>query len=171
MSIKYYLPGNTEIFAGSAFSYADIKYPSNWLTLASNADLTAVGITKQIVEDPPVVITADNLYNYNTNKRQEVIGGQATINVGSRSIPVWVDSDSRGSMTALVVATNINPNLEVDWKGADGDFYHLSTAEIVSLGLNTMVYVQSQFGIEKLVQAKIANTQITTYSQIDQEYD
>lgn len=172
MPTKYYKqPANTEIIIGQPFTHGDIKYPGNWLSLASNSDLASADITTTIVEDPPVVITANNLYEYNATKRQELISSSATINVGSRSIPVWVDSDSRGSMTALVVATNINPTLEVDWKGADGEFYHLTTSEIVNLGLNTMIYVQAAFAIEMEVKAAIANSSITTYEQIDGEYE
>ena len=115
-------------------------------------------------------ISVEGLHLYNSSTRKELINGSASINVGSREIPVWIDSESRGSMTALVLAAQLNPTLSTVWKGSDGNFYTLTTSEIINLGLNAMGYVDTLFTVESTVAAKIVNSTITTTAQIDTEY-
>lgn len=107
------------------------------------------------------------LRDYAAQKRRDLINGYAVINVGERSIPVWVDPESRGSVTGLVVASNIVPDLTAPWKGADGIFYQLSTAEITALALGMMQFVQDAFAIEGSLQDAIDSGVITETFQID----
>lgn len=49
---KYTRPDGTEILAGQPFISDGIKYPANWIELATPDDLARVGITVTEVDDP-----------------------------------------------------------------------------------------------------------------------
>lgn len=114
--------------------------------------------------------TKQELREHSAKKRRDLANGSAEINVGTRTIPVWVDSESRGSMTGLVVASNLVPDLTSEWKGSDGIFYTLTTSEIQLLALNTMSYVKSLFDKESEILIKIEDETYSEYSQIDTHY-
>lgn len=111
--------------------------------------------------------TVAELKDYAASKRRQLVNGAALINVGARSIPTWVDPESRGSVTGLVVASNIVPNLTSTWKGSNGAFYTLSTAEIAALALGMMQFVNDCFDAERVIAAAIDAATITTADQVD----
>jgi len=112
--------------------------------------------------DPKVVLRA-----YTAQKRRDLVNGSAVVDVGERSIPTWVDPESRGAITGLVVASGIVPDLTAPWKGADGVFYELTTSEITALALGMMTFVQEAFAVEAGLQAAIESEVITATFQID----
>jgi len=107
------------------------------------------------------------LAEYAAGKRRALVNGAATINVGERSIPTWLDPESRGAVTGLVVASTLVEGLTAPWKGADGDFYTLTTAEITALALGMMGFVQAAFATEAAVIAAIDAETITTAAAVD----
>lgn len=107
------------------------------------------------------------LSDYTAQKRRDLVNGYAVVDVGERSIPVWVDPESRGAITGLVVASGIVPDLTAPWKGADGVSYELTTSEITALALGMMQFVQDAFAVEAMLQAAIAAGVITETFQID----
>jgi len=114
-----------------------------------------------------LVVTIDDLREAAASKRRELVNGSATINVGERSISTWIDAESRGSATALVLASSLSPGLTAPWKASDGNFYTLTAAEIVALALGMMAYVQACFAAEADVLAAINAGAITTLDEID----
>jgi hypothetical protein len=107
------------------------------------------------------------LSDYTAQKRRDLVNGYALIDVGERSIPTWVDPESRGAITGLVVASGIVPDLTAPWKGADGHFYQLTTSEIVALALGMMQFVQDAFAVEATLIGAIGSGVITQAFQID----
>lgn len=116
---------------------------------------------------PAGASAAEALLAYAANKRRLLANGAAVIDVGERTIPTWVDPESRGAIMGLRDATEIIPELTATWKGADGEFYVLTTAEIVALALGMMQFVQSCFDAEAAVAAAIAGETITTTAEVD----
>lgn len=112
--------------------------------------------------DPKVFLS-----EYTARKRRDIVNGYAVVDVGERSIPVWVDPESRGAITGLVVASGIVPDLTAPWKGADGHFYQITTSEIVALALGMMQFVQDAFAIEATLIGAIGSGVITETFQID----
>ncbi len=110
---------------------------------------------------------APNLSEYAATKRRALTNGSASINTGVRTIPVWVDPESRGSILGLVVASGIVPDLTAPWKGADGEFYTLATAEMPVMALGMMQFIQSCFATEAAILAAITAETITTTAEID----
>lgn len=108
-----------------------------------------------------------SLRDYAAQKRRDLVNGYAVIDVGERSIPTWIDPESRGAVTGLVVASGIVPNLNAPWKGADGVLYSLSSNEITALALGMMQFVQDAFAIEASLQDAIESGVITETFQID----
>lgn len=109
----------------------------------------------------------DRLRQYAAGKRRSLVQGAAAINVGSRSIPTWVDPESRGAATGLVVALGLVPSLTAPWKGSDRQFYELASDEIPAFALGMQQFVQSAFGVEGAVLTAIDAGTITTVEQID----
>lgn len=112
--------------------------------------------------DPKIALRA-----YTAQKRRDLVNGSAVVDVGERSIPTWVDPESRGAITGLVVASGIVPDLTAPWKGADGVLYELTTSEITALALGMMTFVQEAFAVEAGLQAAIESEVITATFQID----
>lgn len=111
--------------------------------------------------------TKTELKTYAADKRRAMANGAASINTGVKTIPMWVDPESRGSITGLVVASNIIPTLTTNWKGADEVFYELSTAEISAAAIGMMQYVQEVFIAEATIGAYIDADALTTYAEVD----
>lgn len=108
------------------------------------------------------------LADYAAQKRRALENGSAIIDIGETSIPVWVDPISRGSILGLAFAAfGPVPNITTMWKGSDGQFYELTTAEIMALALGMMAYVQECFAVEAAVLLDIGDDTITTTAQID----
>lgn len=112
--------------------------------------------------DPKIALRA-----YTAQKRRDLVNGSAVVDVGERSIPTWVDPESHGAITGLVVASGIVPDFTAPWKGADGVFYELTTSEITALALGMMTFVQEAFAVEAGLQAAIESEVITATFQID----
>jgi hypothetical protein len=111
--------------------------------------------------------TIQQLKDYTSEKRKTIINGAGSFDTGEKIIPVWVDSESRGSLTGLVVASQMDPNIEVLWKSADGEFYTLDATEIVTVSIAVMTYIQTAFTVEANIKTLIEAETITTYEQID----
>ncbi len=111
--------------------------------------------------------TLQQLSEYAAAKRRALTNGAAMIDVGERSIPVWVDPESRGSILGLQVASGIIEGLTAPWKGADGLFYVLTAPEIQALALGMMGFVQDCFTAEAIVLGGIEAETITATSAID----
>lgn len=91
--------------------------------------------------------------------RRSMIDAGATVTVGARQIPTWADAETQAALTALVVASNLNPALSTNWRGRDGGFYPVAGAEILELATGVMTFVQTAFGMEAAAAAAItANT-------------
>lgn len=171
------LPDGREVQAGTPFSaYVTLKpgpppvrdmvqFPANWLALATPADLARIGVTVREIPDPPPSV--DQLVTCAADRRRSLANGSATISTGARSIPTFVDAESRGSITALVVALNFAPDLSTPWKGSDGEFYTLTPAELPAFALGMLQFVQACFAAEEIVKAAIAAGTITTFEEID----
>jgi hypothetical protein len=111
--------------------------------------------------------SVDELAAYAAVKRRALVSGAAVINVGSRSIPTWVDAESRGAITGLVVAGGLIEGLTAPWKGSDGHFYTLTSVEITVMALGMMQFVQDCFAVEAAVLAAIGAETVTTFADID----
>jgi hypothetical protein len=111
--------------------------------------------------------TKAQLKTYASDKRRLLAGGQTTVDLGSRSIPVWVDYESRGSAMGLVLALNFHPDLTENWKGADGNFYLLTAAEIPAMALGMMGFISACFSEEETILEAIEAGTITTYAEIE----
>lgn len=177
MTEVYNLPDGRQVSRGQAFSLLvtlapgrsdTIQFPANWLELASLDDLNRFGIQVVNTPDPqPAPPTVADLIAYAAEKRRALANGSTTVNVGSRTIPAWVDAESRGAITGLVVASGVIPDLTAPWKGADGAFYTLDAAEITALALGMMQYVQACFAAEAQIVAEITAGTIATTAAID----
>jgi hypothetical protein len=116
--------------------------------------------------NPPPTI--DELKDYAQQKRASLANGSTTVTISAgRSIPVWTDAESRGSILGLVVAIQSVPDLATPWKGSDGAFYTLDAAEIQALAMGMMQFVQKCFQAEAQVTTDIASGAITTTQAID----
>jgi hypothetical protein len=135
------------------------RWPQDGKTLEELADNHADVVAFQ---NPP-----PNLADYAAAKRRAIENGQTTIDTGSREIPVWTDPVSRGSILGLVVASGIVPGLTAPWKGADGEFYTITAAEMQAIALGIMAFVQECFAVEAAVLAGIGNDTIATTAEID----
>jgi hypothetical protein len=98
--------------------------------------------------------------------RRRSVSASALIDLGTRSIPVWTDADSRGSIMGLVLALQSSPSLSVQWLGADGLFYTLTPAEISALATGVLVFVQTAFAKQALIAAQIESGALTTLEQV-----
>jgi hypothetical protein len=118
--------------------------------------------------EPPPPPTQEQLQAYAAEKRRAVVFAGTTIDVGEgREIPAWTDPESTGAITALVVASQLNPALSTEWKGSDGTFYEIDAAEMLALALGMMAHVQAAFQCEAVVLAAIAAEGITSKAQVD----
>lgn len=99
-------------------------------------------------------------------KRQMVILAGTTIEVAGTPIPTWADPESQAALTALVVASMLNPALTTAWKGMDGSLYPLDATGIAVLAHGVMAFVQSAFACEAAVLAGIAAGTITTEADV-----
>lgn len=99
-------------------------------------------------------------------KRQTVILSGTTIEVAGTQIQTWADPESQSALTALVVASMLNPTLTTAWKGRDGQFYTLNATGIGVLAQGVMAFVQAAFATETIVLAAIARGDITTIDQV-----
>jgi hypothetical protein len=120
-----------------------------------------------IVAWTPPPPTPDELKAHAADKRRALVNGSTAIDVGTRTIPAWVDAESRGAIMGLVVASGAVPNLTAPWKGADGQFYVLTASEMQALALGMMQYVQSCFAAEAAALDAIDAGTITTLDQVD----
>ncbi len=111
--------------------------------------------------------TQQELKQYAAEKRRGLERGSTTVNVGSRLIPIWVDPESRASAMGLVLTLGIVPDLTTKWKGSDGAFYDLATAEITPMALGMMAFVQQCFNAEEAALAAIDSGEITSLAQLD----
>ncbi len=59
--IQYTTKDNTVLATGTPFVLGDLQYPANWLDLATDAELLALGITKTLIIDTPVVVPEPTL--------------------------------------------------------------------------------------------------------------
>lgn len=118
------------------------------------------------VEDIPAP-TKEDLKAYAAEKRRALINGAAVVEVGEREIPAFVDPESRGSVTGLVVASQVMPGIDVSWKGADGQFYTLNDADKLSLALGMMAFVQACFVVEEALTLAIDGDAVTSLGAID----
>ena len=117
--------------------------------------------------DAAAIPTPAGLLAYAADKRRALANASTSVNLGSRTIPVWTDAESRGAITGLVVASQIVANLTAPWKGSDGKFYDLNAAEMVALALGMMTYVQSCFAKEAAVTVLITGGSIITLAAVD----
>jgi len=143
--------------------------PTSRHTLASEtATFDGEKVTLERTWNDPPAPTVEELKQYAAAKRRELANGSALVDVGSRTIPTWVDPESRGAITGLVVATGVVPGLTAaPWKGADGAFYTLTAAEITALALGMMNFVQACFATEATVMDGIGAGTITTFGAVD----
>lgn len=158
----------TTTLTGPDGPYEDVvKYPANWLANADAGWLDDHGI--EVVEPPEPEPEPIDLASYAAERRRELVNGSAVIDVGERTIPTWVDPESRGAITGLVVASGIVPDLTAPWKGSDGEFYILTAAEITALALGIMGFVQECFAAEAAVLAGLSSDPptITSVEDID----
>lgn len=117
--------------------------------------------------DAAAIPTLAGLLAYAADKRRALANASTSVNLGSRTIPVWTDAESRGAVTGLVVASQIVANLTAPWKGSDGTFYVLTASEMVALALGMMAYVQSCFAKEAAVITSILSASVTTLAGVD----
>lgn len=117
------------------------------------------------VASPPA---KDELKLYAQTKRFALANGSAQINVGDRSIPVWTDTASQTAILGLLPAAQADPEFVLtNWKGSDGNFYDLTSSEIIALWQGGMTFVGTCFNAEAAVGAAIDAGTITTYAAID----
>lgn len=158
------LPNGQHVRDGEAFTLADVNYPSNWIALASNEEIAALGITS--IEIPPPELpppTASDLNAYASSKRYAVETGGIVLN----GLPVWTDRGTQGMISRVVQLLDrgmLTPPLNIKTPAG-----HLSlTAEqIGAIGDAVALHVQAAFDVEATVSGQIANGTITTFAQID----
>lgn len=83
--------------------------------------------------------------------RRAKISGAATI----RGVHLWIDLESRANLTAAVLATQLDPDLPVQWKTTDGGFVTLTATQLATLATDVMAYVQMCFAREAALKAQI----------------
>lgn len=110
---------------------------------------------------------AQRLASYAAARRRSVVAGGCVVAVSGVDVPCWADSGTQSAITALVVAAQINPALVTRWKGRDGLFYELNTADVGELAAGLMAFVQDAFSTEAAVVAAIDAGTITTTDEID----
>lgn len=84
--------------------------------------------------------------------RRDKIGGSAVIG----GVHMWVDIESRANLTAAVLGAQLNPQVVVQWKTADGAFVSLDATQLATLATAVMGYVQGCFVREAELRALIA---------------
>lgn len=141
----------------------DIAPPDNHTLGPAGGKIGQIWNGTSYSDEPP---TTDSLIGLAAEIRRVLTSGHRPIEVGDRTIDVWVDTDSRASLTALVVASSQNPAITVEWLGADGQFYLLNATEITALATGVMTFVQTAFAKQAAVNALIVAGQITTLAGV-----
>lgn len=168
-SIIYTLPDNRQLTQGQAFELDGIKYPRNWLALATPDDLTALGITVEDVPDPePEPPTLEDLLDYLGRKRVAVEEGGIVLN----GMAVATDrAVSQVKIAGAWAKANADPTFSIsNWKVSPGVFVPLDNATILAVGDAVTAHVQACFDKEAELAAEILADPptITTYEEIDQ---
>lgn len=81
--------------------------------------------------------------------QREVLG------ISLNGAQIKTDRESQATITAAVTAAQRNPNIVIDWKGADG-WVQITAAEVLAMGDAVINYVQSLFSAERAHHAAIA---------------
>ena len=174
----FHLPDGRDVPAGTPFSaYVTLKpgppplrdmvqFPANWLALATPADLARIGVTVREIPDAPPSV--DQLIAYAADRRRSLANGSAVISTGTRSIPVWTDNASQTAVLALLPRAQADSNfVRKNWKGADGNFYNLTAAEIIAIYYGGLEFIGTCFDAEAEITSRIAAGTITTFEEID----
>lgn len=107
----YNVPGLGILAPGTPFTLDEIKYPNNWLELASVEDLEALNITAVVAEEPPPAVTLARLKEgllaaawQECETRLET--STVTVNLGGVDFVFGLDSDTRENISGIVNAIN-----------------------------------------------------------------
>lgn len=170
-----YSSGNTVFSEGVAFEYNGVAYPSNWLTLASNSDLIAVGITKE--DAPAFVPTANDIvdkqtylvgrafdYMYNTVLETATVNSVSTY--ANTSYSYGIDKVTRENIQGTVTAMTAGITFPdpIDWtpKGYV-DPVQLSHTDLVVASGAILLKVNEIYGVYFVHKANILMSDDWTY--------
>lgn len=117
--------------------------------------------------DEMVSSHASSLAAYAAAKRRAVIGAGCVVTVAGVDVPCWADADTQAALTALVVASQMQPALSAPWRGRDGLTYALDVGDIVVLAMGVLSFVNTAFGANAQIDAAIDAGTITTTAAID----
>lgn len=168
--VTYSLPGDRLLDPEMGFSLGEtvaeqdaVQYPAGWLALASDSDLAAHGITKEM----PAPAKAD-LRSAAAAKRKAIIDAGCVVDVDGTPTPVWADAQAQASLTGAVVAAQaLGAGFSTIWKGRDGAFYPQDATSIVALAMGVMGFVAAAFAVEAQVVAAIEAETVTTLAEVD----
>jgi Domain of unknown function (DUF4376) len=105
-----------------------------------------------------------NLQYYTAFKRWQKEQGGLTLTSG---MPILTDDRSQAKINgARLFATN-NSTFTTQWHAADGNFYPLAAADVISMSDQLQTHIDNCFAISSQTMAGIADGSITTRDQID----
>lgn len=109
------------------------------------ATLQRKGYVEAPPDPAPPPPTVEELRNYLAMRRweEETKGCEATVTNGT--ITIKTDAESQGKLTGLLVIVSGSPTIEVDWKGADGNFTHITAADVPVMATAVFTHVQTCF--------------------------
>lgn len=170
---KYILPDGRRISAGTPFgllvhfddgSSDTLQFPYNWLSLASESDLSRFGITTETEEQPePAPPTPAELAAYADEKLEAVQFAGCVIN----GVPVATSTRGLALLNGAVTRAQADPNAVTNWVVDAGQSIALDSVTAVALGLAVAVWIQSTYDALAAVYAEISGGTITTRAQID----
>lgn len=165
MAIIYTLADGQELRPGRAFTGLNgVKYPANWLALATPEDLAAHSITRQEVEPASVAITADQLLS-----RLAMLRWQAeTAGTTWGQIPLPTDRERRSALKDAADKMRDGTLTSPIAVAFSSSVYAMVTLEQLDDAVGAItVHVQQVFADAMAIAAQITDGTITTYEQLE----
>ncbi len=163
---RFTAPGNVDLPEHESFTLNDIKYPSNWLTLASPDDLAAVGIVFDEI-DPPIEWSKSVKVAAAWSACQAAIeNGSVSVETSAGTHSYGTDATSQENIKSVLlgVALGVTPNPR-PWtpQGALAPV-SLTHADLTLVGGTMMAAVDAQ--VQAYLAHKSAILQLATVAEV-----
>jgi hypothetical protein len=110
-----------------------------------------------------------NAYNLNARWLKEQ-GGMTVTGLSVGSVPIKTDDRSQAKINGMWIEASLKGNFSTNFHAADGNFYVLNDADVLSLSTQLQAHINNCFTTSSTVVTGITNGTITTRSQVDQAY-
>lgn len=159
----YNVPGVGNLVGGQPFKLGGINYPANWLQLATEDELDALGITvEEVVAPEPEPPTEAELRAHADMRYSEQMDGG--VFVGG----VWVSTSINGriDMTGAVSLAQLDPDHVFNWVNG-ATVLELTATQVIEIGKAVGLWVQANYTVLGQLRAEIDAGTITTFAEID----